>query len=178
MSRLQEVRSTVPFKSNWKAICLTCHFISSCPFCTLGVCIQKQGANPCSSVWICPKAVLRGHSGPASIGSPGCAPSETHVGMAASLTDHLLHPILCIQNAFPFGLTEICEGSLIYRSEKLGSLVWGVSLVPRTEQADTMLRQRNSPHKLAESRNSTFQQQRGNQEKRCWSPKSFQFLAK
>lgn len=52
MSRLQELRSTVPFKSNWKAICLTCYFIS-CPVCILSVCIQKQEANPYFPVWIC-----------------------------------------------------------------------------------------------------------------------------
>lgn len=52
MGRLQELRSTVPFKSNWKAICLTCYFMS-CPVCILSVCIQKQGVKPCFPVWIC-----------------------------------------------------------------------------------------------------------------------------
>lgn len=140
------------------------------------VCIQKQGANPYSLAGFAP-GMSRVSPGPVGMGSPGRAPSETPVGWQLPWLIVSWHLILCIHDTYPSGLIEICEGSLIHLSE-LGSLVWGVSLVPRTEQADTMLRQRNSPHKLAESRDSSFQQQRGNQEKRCWSPKSFQFLAK
>lgn len=175
MSRFQELRSTVPFKSNWKAACLTCCSIS-CPVCTR-VFVSKN-KEPTHIPWLdlhqgCPVWAL-GRSGWAAL---AVAPSETPVGWQLPWLIVSWHLILCIHDTYPSGLIEICEGSLIHLSE-LGSLVWGVSLVPRTEQADTMLRQRNSPHKLAESRDSSFQQQRGNQEKRCWSPKSFQFLAK
>lgn len=97
MSRLQELRFTVPFKSNRKAVCLTCYFIS-CPVCTLSVCVQKQGASPYFPGWVCPKGVLCG-CWASRRGQPGCAASDTRWASqppksfwAAPMADYFLLP--------------------------------------------------------------------------------------
>lgn len=153
-----EHRSPVPFKSTWKAVCPTCCFIP-CPL-VPWVFVSKARGQPPLPARICPRDA---RWAPRALGQLPWLVSSCCL-------------VSCIHNPCPFGLAEICEDSLIHLSEKLGSLAWGVSSVPWTEQAD-MRRQRNSSRKLAESRDSSFQQQRDNQGKRCLSPKSFQFLA-
>lgn len=141
MSKLQELRLLFPSKASERPF--VWHAASYPVLCVPWVLCPKARSQSLFPWLALPLRVSCVGAGPASTGSPGCAPSDTRWAFRQlSWPIISCYLILCIHNPCPFDLTKICEGSLRYWSEKLGSLVWCVSLVPRTEQAETMLRRR------------------------------------